>query len=308
MNRAYRVVAAVIVAVASALTVPALAASSGGPRLVSPLSDGPVDFGDRIVYRIVGAGCDVDAVRVVVTAGPASSHIVGATSTPRPDPTATDPDTCAGVVQVPNEAAVRAAGWAPGDAIDIKVESLHSTAALRYSRVEVDRGTPVKGKPTVVASNDPRGGPRDKALKMKTGDIVALPAVDLTKIYSVSFRVCLRAPKPHVPTEISLHAGSARGPAIIGPIDVADDLFNDWKSIDGWPGCWQLQPWPITGQVPGRAPRLFLDVKAAPEPLFVNSLDFNGTGAKVPDTAPVDATGTKQIFDGTSFQGWDASG
>jgi hypothetical protein len=105
-----------------------------------------------------------------------------------------------------------------------------------------------------------------------------------------------------------LRAGSQKGAAIIGPIDVSDDMLNDWKSIDGWPDCWQLQPWPITGQVPGRAPPLFLGVTAAPEPILVTSLDFNGTGAKVADTPPNDPAGTKQIFDGSSFNGWDASG
>jgi hypothetical protein len=95
---------------------------------------------------------------------------------------------------------------------------------------------------------------------------------------------------------------------IMGPIDLADDLFNDWKSFDGWPDCWMLEPWPITGEVPGRAPRLFLKVTAAPEPILINSIDYNGTGAKVVDSPPADAAGTQQIFDGSSYANWDHSG
>jgi hypothetical protein len=211
-------------------------------------------------------------------------------------------------VQIPGEKQVRAAGWAQGDAVDINVISLHSSVPLRYSRVEVDKGAGNGGSPQVVKSDDPRAGPRDHAMSMSTGDVVNIGRVDLTKVYSVSFRVCLRAPKPHVPTEITLRADSRKGPAIVGPIDVADDLLNDWKSIDGWPDCWQLQPWPITGQVPGRAPRLFLAVTAAAEPILINSIDFNGTGAKVVDTPGTDTAGTQRIFDGTSFKNWDASG
>jgi hypothetical protein len=257
---------------------------------------------------LAGGECTSDAVRAAVTAGPQAVRLLGAVSTPRPDPLATTPGVCAGTVQVPTEQQVRAAGWAWGDAISISVISLHSTIPLRYSKVEVDRGTPVKGSPVVVTAKDPRGGPRDKALKMTTGDVVDIGAVDLTKIYSLSFRVCLRAPKPHVPTEITVRAGAPNGPAILGPVDVADDLFNDWKSIDGWPDCWQLQPWPITGEVPGRAPHLYLAVNAAPEPLLVNSIDFNGTGAKVVDSPAPDPAGTARIFDGSSFANWDASG
>jgi hypothetical protein len=186
--------------------------------------------------------------------------------------------------------------------------SRHSSVPLRYSTVEVDQGRVVAGTPTVVAAHDPRGGPRDKAMQMSTGDAVEIPSVDLTKIYSLSFRVCLPLPKPHLPTEITVHAGSVKGPAVLGPIDVSDDLLNDWKSLDGWPDCWQLQPWPITGEVPGRAPRLFLTVDAAPEPILVNYVDFNGTGAKVVDRPPHDPAGTRQIFDGSSFHGWTESG
>ena len=303
-----RLAAAASLLIAAAVTLPAIAAGTSGPRLVSPESYGPVDFGDRVAYRLVGSGCEQDAVRIALTAGPNAAHLLGAVSTPRPDPLATGPGVCAGAVQVPKEQQVRAAGWAPGDVIDISVVSLQSSVPLRYSRVEVDSGRRSAGSPAIVASHDPRGGPRDKAMKMTTGDVVAIPAVDLTNIYSVSFRVCLRAHKPHVPTEITLRADGRHGPAIVGPIDVADDMFNDWKSIDGWPDCWQLQPWPITGEVPGRAPRLFLAVTAAPEPILINSIDFNGTGAKIPDTPAVDAAGTQQIFDGTSFTNWDSSG
>jgi hypothetical protein len=53
---------------------------------------------------------------------------------------------------------------------------------------------------------------------------------------------------------------------------------------------------------------LFLAVTAAPEAILINAIDFNGTGAKVVDTPAVDPAGSQQIFNGTSFNNWDASG
>jgi hypothetical protein len=304
---AARLVTAAGLVIAAAVTVPALASSPDLPsQLVSPHAHGPVDLGDRVAYRLRGPACQGEVVRAVVTA--AGQRIAGRESTAQPDPRASRSSICGGIVTIPDEGQVRSAGWHPGEALAIDVVAPDSDVTLQYSRVEVDLGRPVAGSPTRVISHDPRSGPRDKAWQLSTGDVVEIPQVDLTKIYSLSFRVCLDLPKPHVPEEITLRAGNPDCPAVLGPIDVADDMLNDWKSIDGWPDCWQLQPWPITGEVPGRAPRLFLEATLAPEPLLISAIDFNGTGAKVVDRPPHDPAGTKQIFDGTSFKGWDHSG
>src|SRR5439155_22263 len=85
-------------------------------------------------------------------------------------------------------------------------------------------------------------------------------------------------PDPLAPTEFSLRTGSATGPRLVGPVDIADDYLNDWKSIDGWPNCWQLLPWPVTGEAPARAPELYVTVDTAPEPVLLSWIDFNGTG------------------------------
>jgi hypothetical protein len=145
-------------------------------------------------------------------------------------------------------------------------------------------------------------------MSMSTGDVVSIGQVDLTKIYSISLRVCLTEPKPHItPTRLELRAGARNAPSIIGVVDVADDLNNAHKSNFGWPNCWQTQPWPIINKVPGRAPELFVAVDLTAMPVEISWIDFNGTGAKVPDAPATDPVGTQRIFDGKSFTGWTAS-
>ena len=287
-----------------------LAQASDPSRLVAPAANGPVDFGDRVAYRLAGTTCDGDTARVVVRAGTAGKEVLGAQSTARPDPLAVSGG-CAGAVVVPAEGTVRkATGWDQGDPIAISVVSGTSEVALRYERVEIGLGTAVAGTPTFAAPNptDPRGGRREKAVQMGSGDAVDIGRVDLTKIYSVSLRVCIPSGKPHAPTEFSLRTGGAAGPRLVGPVDIADDYLNDWKSIDGWPNCWQLLPWPVTGEAPARAPELFVTVDAAPEPVLLSWIDFNGTGAKLPDVPATDPTAALQIFNGSSFAGWTQSG
>src|SRR5436305_3953156 len=307
---AWRRVLVVLVALAALVGVSVKALSprvraSDPSRLVAPAPNGPVDFGDRVAYRLEGPSCDGDSARVVVRAGPGGQEVLGAQSTARPDPLATSA-ACAGVVVVPFEATVRrATGWDQGDPIAISLVSGSSEVSLRYARVEVGLGKAVAGSPTFVIPKpaDPRGGQREKAVQMNSGDAVDIGHVDLTRIYSVSLRVCIPSGKPHAPTEFSLRTGGASGPRLVGPVDIADDYLNDWKSIDGWPNCWQLLPWPITGEAPARAPELYVTVDAAPEPVLLSWIDFNGTGAKLPDAPPPDPTTALRIFDGTTFTG-----
>src|SRR4051794_29470995 len=284
--------------------------ASDPSRLVSPAANGPIDFGDRVAYRLEGPSCNGEKARVVVVAGPSGKEVQGTQSTARPDPLAVAA-ACAGAVVVPSEAVVRkATGWDQGDPIAISVASGDSHVALRYERVEIGLGKAVAGSPTFIAPKpvDPRGGKREKAVQMNTGDAVDIGRVDLTKIYSVSLRVCIPSGKPHAPTEFSLRTGSPSGPRVVGPVDIADDYLNDWKSIDGWPNCWQLLPWPITGESPGRAPELYVTVDAAPEPVLLSWIDFNGTGAKLPDVPAPDPASALQIFNGASFSGWTQTG
>jgi hypothetical protein len=300
---------AVAVALSMAAGPAAVASTSGRasqPRLVAPGSWGPVDFGDQVEYRLRGGECTDDGVRVTVTGG-GRPAVRGAVSRPVRD--LLHVGTCVGVVAVPSERAVRRSGWDAGDPIAITVVSGHDRVPLRYERIELESGRSAAGAPQVVTPDvrDPRGGQRDRAVQMTTGDVMALGQVDLSHIHSVSLRVCTLLPKPHVtPTFVELRAGSPDGPSIVGPVDVNDDLVNAYKANYGWPNCWQLQPWPVTGKVPGRAPELFLAVTAAGGgPVLISYVDVNGTGAKVAYPAVDDPRGTRQIFAGRSWKGWD---
>jgi hypothetical protein len=302
-----RWVYAVAAAVAVAVT-PVAFASADHSRLVSPGSWGPVDFGDQVAYTLQGEQCTADRVHVEVS-GAKRPTADGPASYPVAD--LLHPGTCVGYVDVPSERAVRRTGWDAGDPIDIAVVSHDDRVPLRYQRIELEHGKAAAGAPKVVkpAVRDPRGGKRDQAMEMSSGDVVSIGRVDLSHIYSVSLRVCTTLPKPHVaPTFVELRADSADGPSIVGPVDVNDDMVNAYKSNYGWPNCWQLQPWPITGKVPGRAPELFLAVTTAGGgPVDISYLDVNGTGAKVADPPSRDPRGMKQIFNGKSFKGWDHS-
>ncbi len=279
-----------------------------GPHavLVAPGSYGVVDFGDRVPYRLAGPACRADRVRVVVTAG--YREVAGRASTPKPDPYAGG---CGGVVTVPTQAQVERAGWRRGDAVDVAVVSRHSRVPLRFVRYDVDRGKPAAGGPSVVAADDPRSPKSDLAMLMSPGDAVDLGRVDLTRINAVSVRACLTGgvPVKATPVVFTLHEDSPTGPAIVGPRDIASDMFvGPWNSSNGWAGCYFLAPSEITGTVSERAPHLYASIDAASMPVLVNFIDFNGTGAKLPERPGRDPRGTKTLFDGSSFKGWTQSG
>lgn len=290
-----------------------VARAGGGLRFTAPLSNGTVDFGDRVLYRLEGAGCAGAKVEIRV-GGDGRPEVAGPTSHAARDPLA--PGSCVGIAQVPSESAVRQTGWDDGDRLEILVLSKDAPpVALTYQRVEVDHGeaVPEHGALTVGPPSvpDPRSSARDAVASMQTGDVVKLGVVDLTHIHSISLRVCVTVEKPHVtPSFVELRAGGPDAPSIIGRVDVADDVNNSNKANFGWPNCWQLQSWPIINKVPGRAPELFLAMVATAAPVEINFIDFNGTGTKVPDTPPTDPAGMQQIFDGTTadgkdFVGWD---
>ena len=292
---------------AVALLVGAPLALAAQPSFVTPASGGVVDFGDRVAYRLTGGACTDDTVKVVVSV---RRDVGGASSRPAVDPL--QPSTCVGIATVPSEKRVRAAGWDAGDRLAVALVSRHDSVQLQYQRLEVEHARPAAGSPTVVTPQikDPRGGVRDRAMELATGDVVSLGHVDMTGIYALSLRLCVPLTKPHVtPLIMEVRTDTPDGPPVVGPFDVA----NDWpyqastKANDGFPNCWQLQPWPVTGKVAGRAPELFLAVVAGASPVQVSSVDFNGTGAKVPDVPPADPRGTKRVFDGRTFTGWDQS-
>ena len=275
--------------------------------LVAPASYGVVDFGDRVAYELAGSDCLNDRVRVEVVAGRGTAN--GTVSRPLVDPLL--PGNCAGVLRVPAEPAVQTTGWQQGDPITISVVAQHSRVQLRFVRVEVDHGKPAAGHPTTVAANDPRSPKTDRAVSMSSGDSVDIGRVDLTKINAISIRACLtgNVPARATPIEFSLREDSPTGPALVGPRDINSDIFiAPWNSDGGWDGCWFLEPSAITGTLDQRAPELFVTLDASPLPVLINFIDFNGTGAKLPDLPLRDPNGTDVIFNGQSFKGWTQSG
>lgn len=297
---------------AAATLVAGASLSGAAPRpagLVAPGSHGPVDLGDTVRYTVRGPACTRDPVRAVVSV-PGRRDVVGPVSRPARDPL--EPGACVGHVRVPVEAAVRRGGWDAGDRLEVSLRAGRLRLPLRYQRLEVEHAAVAAGTPTVVtpAVRDTRGGARDRAVELDTGDALALGRVDLSQIHSVSLRVCMVLPKPHLaPTFVELRATAVDGPTVVGPVDVNDDALNSYKSSLGWPDCWQLQTWPVTGAVPGRAPELFLVVTtAAGGPVQVSYVDVNGSGAKVVEPALTDPRGTRTLFDGTGFAGWEQSG
>jgi len=298
---------AAVVLAAAVVAAGAPFASAGSPTFATPGSGGVVDLGDRIAYRLTGKACHRDLVRAVATT---RRHVVGASSKPVRDPL--QPSTCVGVATVPTERAVRASGWDAGDRLAITLVSRHDRVPLQHQRLELEHARAAAGSPAVVtpAVKDPRGGARDKAVEMAVGDVVSLGRVDLTKVFALSLRLCVPLPKPHVtPLLLEVRTDTPDGPPVVGPFDVAEDwpLQASTKASYGYPNCWKLQPWPVVGTVPARAPELFLAVVAGASPVQVSSVDFNGTGAKLPETPPTDPRGTRRILD-RSLAGWDHEG
>ena len=306
-------------AAAIALAVLGLAPGAAHAATLSGPARGPVDIGDRVPYRVAGAGCERVKVTGRITGGPDSRTISGPASTGRP----ADDDECAGVAQLPDFNALRATGWEPGDPIAIELTSPEGTIPLRYARMEADQGQPSAGTPEVVDAGDQDTGSRDRAVALDPGDAVSLGRVDLRRAEALALRLCIEgldtssAPptlgpfltpqRLEPPTFISIRQDSPSGSALIGPIDVASDPQELSRlTTMGFGGCYRLVVLPITGRLQEDAPELFLRGEQGAEGVLrVNSVDVAGTGAKTPTAAPPAPAGMRTIFDGRSFAGWE---
>src|SRR5688572_15281004 len=106
-RRAALIAASVLIGVGILAPV---ARAGGGLRFTAPLSNGTVDFGDRVLYRLEGAGCAGAKVEIQVAAGDPVGVAVGPTSHAAKDPLT--PGSCVGIAQVPSESTVRkATAW-----------------------------------------------------------------------------------------------------------------------------------------------------------------------------------------------------
>lgn len=304
-----------IVLVAIALASGNTAAAEGRAHLVGP-KWGVVDFADRVAFRLTGAGCAGTEVAVRVTAGPAGKVVRGKPAKAVRDPL--DPSECVGAVTVPSDPEVRKTGWLQGDPIRIDMVSSAGTVPLRFQRFEADHAKVAAGNPTVVAAGDAYTPRRDRAVSMTTGDALDLGRVNLEHIDSIAVRLCKFPDSAGVsgrdvfvparpPAAISLRADSPSGEAYVGPYDVSGPA-SFTRGDAGWKGCYELTNLPLDNQRRERSPRLFLVADAvAPGTLVVNSIDFNGTGARLPIPRPKDLPGMKVLFDGRSFKGWSVT-
>jgi hypothetical protein len=298
------------VLVAGVMVLPAAADSNG----LHAASFGVVDFGDAVDFRFGGGGCAGERVHVEVAVG---GHVVQG-------PAAAG---CAGVARVPSFDAVRATGWRQGDPIAVQLRSHKHLVPLRYQRVELDRAAVAAGAPTVVKEgDDPDTGPHDAVLAMSTGDVVDLGRVNVEGVDSISLRLCLvetpRVPMPSaiipssydVPVRMSLHQDAPDGRALMHEVDVSANPTTTMRlqNFGFGDSCWRLGTFEVTGVPVEAAPRLFLKADLAlPGTLTVNSIDFNGTGARsaaAPNWAAPDPAGMKTIFNGSSFDGWAQTG
>ena len=293
----------------------AQAATLEGPR------HGPVDFGDRVGYRVTGADCQSTRVRARVAFGGDGQVVRGPRSRPLRDGVAGG---CSGAARIPSFAALRDAGWRAGDPTAIELRSQASRLPLRYARIEVDLAEPVAGSPTVVAANDQDTRGNDNAMVMNTGDVVALGRANVRGVDSIAFRFCVAgAPNPVLPgagvvvpervepsAVVSIRQDSPDGAPFLRPVDLSHTLqnFSRFATL-GFGGCYRLLPVPITGRAMEDAPELFLRIEDAPPDVFtINSLDLAGTGAKLPSRFPADPPGMRTIFDGSSFDGFAQTG
>lgn len=287
---------------------------------LSATRHGPVDLGDRVGYRVEGAGCARAGVAVRLLVGPRGREVRGPRSTPLPSPEGG----CAGIAHVPDFAALRSAGWEAGDRIDVALVSGAGTVPLRHTRMEADLGEPVAGSPDVVPADDEDTPDSDRAVALDPGDAVSLGRVDLRRADGLALRLCVAgedsralpdlgqvfAPdRLEAPQYLTVRQGGPDGPVLLGPVDVSASMPQEISrlSLLGFPGCYRLVVLPITGRVVEDAPEL---VVRAEQPgrsgaLRLNSVDVTGTGAKLPPLPPPAPAGMRTIFDGTSFDGWD---
>ena len=281
---------------------------------------GVVDFGDAVEFAVDGAACESTVVRVravvadAVVEGPAA--LIGS---------GTGSGSCAGIARVPTFDEMRAAGWEQGESIELALVAGDQSMPLRYQRIEVDQAETAAGSPQVVVGTDPDTGPGDSVLAMATGDAVDLGRVDVEGIDSIALRMCIvgtpeladLAPlstRIDAPVRISVLQDSPGGPALVHGVDASSNPTT-WPRVQtlGFGGtCWRLGTFPVTGRAAESAPRLFLKVDLAlPGTFSVNSIDFNGTGARspsAPNWVTPDPPGMQTIFDGTSFDGWRQTG
>ena len=280
---------------------------------------GPVDFGDRVAYRVDGQGCAKVRVRARVTFGE-GTVVKGPRSRPARDAVNGG---CSGAARIPGFVKLRDAGYDAGEPVAIRLGSKAGRLPLRYARIEVDQAKPVAGSPDVVAAGDQDTRGEDNALAMDAGDVVALGRADVRKVDSVAFRFCVAGvPNPVLPgaevvvpervepsVVVSIRQDGPNGAPLVRPVDLSHTLqnFSRFATL-GFGGCYRLLPVPVTGRAMEDAPELFLRVEDAPPGAFtINSLDLAGTGAKLPSRFPRDPAGMRTIFDGTSFDGFTQS-
>lgn len=303
-----------------ALLLALLLAAPAQAATLTSFEHGAVDLGDRVAYRVHGKGCEKVMVAVRVVAGPDDRIVSGRRTTPR----RSRGGGCRGIAAVPGFDATRATGWEQGDRLDVALVSKAGTVALRYARMEADRGEPAAGTPEIVPAGDEDTIERDRAVALDPGDAMSLGRVNLRRSEALAVRLCIDGadtssappnlgpfltPQRVEPTTfLSVRQGSAEGPALVGPVDVASDLQELSRlSTLGFPGCYRLVVLPFTGRLQESAPELFLRMEDGREgTLKVNSVDVAGTGAKVPVAPPKPLKGMETIFDGSSFEGWDA--
>jgi hypothetical protein len=302
-----------------ALLLAAVLAGDARAASLSATRFGPVDFGDRVAYRVGGGGCARAAVRVRVVAGPERRAARGAATRGRADAGGG----CRGIARVPGFRAVRRTGWEQGDRIRIALVSRAGRVPLRYARMEADEGAAAAGSPEVVPAGDQDTIERDRAVAMDPGDAVALGRVDLRRTQALAVRLCIdgqdtSAAPPNLgpfltpervepTTFLSVRQDGPDGAALVGPVDVASDLQELSRlSTLGSGGCYRLVVLPLTGRRQEAAPRLFLRAESGrPGILRVNTVDVVGTGAKLPVRPPRRVRGMRTIFDGRSFDGWE---
>lgn len=315
MKRLLRTLVVAVVA-GGALAAPADAAS------LSSTPHGPVDLGDRVAYRVSGERCERTGVAVQLLAGVPATVVRGARSTPRERADGG----CEGVAQVPDFAALRATGWRAGDRLDVALVSAVGTVPLRYTRMEADFGEPAAGSPDVVPAEDQDTESNDLAVSLGPGDAISLGRVDLRRADGLALRLCvtgsdstsipdarplLSPDRLEAPSFLSIRQDGPKGPALIGPIDVSGSLPQEISRLStlGFDGCYRLVVLPITGRVQEDAPELFVRSESpqGTPPLLLNSVDVTGTGAKLEPVTPPSPPGMRTIFDGTGFDGWDAT-
>lgn len=304
----------------SALTL-ALPVAAAPAATLQATDYGVVDFGDQTPFQVTGTRCGKATARVVLTFGGVTVSGPRAKASGR---AAAQRAVCTGVARVPDYGSVARAGWKPGMPIGVSLVSRSGAVPLRFLRFEVDAGKVVGGAPATIDAGDQDTGAGDKALQMNEGDVVALGRVNVRQLRSLGLRVCINqgadvpanslldTRQEPTPVTITVHQGSPTGPELVGPADVESLLLPTGGRLaaEGFGGCYRLVELPFRSRIAADAPELFLSVDREPIPgvFQVNSIDFDGTGAKLPAPRQSDPRGMATIFDGTSFAGWDQTG